>query len=89
VLDIVLGARWATLITMALFGGAMMPLAVMPAWMRNISHVSPVKWGILAMEGAIWRDLSVAELLRPCGILIRLGLAFFAFGILMLRRARL
>jgi len=31
----------------------MMPLAFMPAWMRNISHFSPVKGGILAMEGAI------------------------------------
>jgi len=44
------GAGWAILMVMAMFGGAMMPLAFMPSWMRNISHFSPVKWGILAME---------------------------------------
>ena len=67
----------------------MMPPAFMLAWLRNISHVSPVKWGILAMEGAIWREFSVAGLLLPYAVLIGIGLAFFTFGVLMLRRARL
>ncbi len=64
-----------------------MPLAFMPGWMRNVSHLSPVKWGILAMEGAIWRDFSIAEMLLPCGILIALALTTFLLGVLMLRRA--
>jgi ABC-2 type transport system permease protein len=83
------GAGWAALMIMAMFGGAMMPLAFMPAWMRNISHLSPVKWGIFAMEGAIWRDFSVTEMLLPCGILIALAFVFFSLGVLMLRRVRL
>jgi ABC-2 type transport system permease protein len=80
------GAGWAILMIMAMFGGAMMPLAFMPAWMQKLSHVSPIKWGILAMEGGIWRDFSPAEMLLPCGILIGLALAFFTLGVLMLRR---
>jgi ABC-2 type transport system permease protein len=83
------GAGWAILMIMAMFGGAMMPLAFMPAWMRGLSHFSPVKWGILAMEGGIWRHFSLVEMLLPCGILIGLALAFFALGVLMLRRAQL
>jgi len=83
------GAGWAILMIMAMFGGAMMPLAFMPSWMAKISHFSPVKWGILAMEGAIWRGFSVGELLVPCAVLLGIGAAFFALGVLMLRRARL
>jgi ABC-2 type transport system permease protein len=61
----------------------------MPTWMQRISHFSPVKWGIFAMEGAIWRNFSVGEMLVPCGILLALGAAFFGLGVLMLRRAQL
>ena len=82
------GAGWAILMILAMFGGAMMPLAFMPAWMRNISHFSPIKWGILAMEGAIWRDFSFTEMLLPCGVLIAVGAAFFTLGVLMLRRTQ-
>ncbi|MCX5646374.1 MAG: ABC transporter permease [Phycisphaerae bacterium] len=39
----VVGAGWAVLMVLAMFGGAMMPLAFMPPWMRDISHVSPIK----------------------------------------------
>ena len=58
-------------------GGAMMPLAFMPPWMRSISHVSPIKWGILAMEGGIWRGFTLPEMLLPCGVLLAFGSAFF------------
>ncbi|MCU0915358.1 MAG: ABC transporter permease [Planctomycetes bacterium] len=83
------GAAWASLMVMAMLGGAMVPLAFMPGSMRSISHISPVKWGILAMEGGIWRHFSPAEMLLPCGLLLVLAVAFFALGVLMLRRAQL
>jgi ABC-2 type transport system permease protein len=83
------GAGWAILMILAMFGGGMMPLAFMPAWMRNLSHFSPIKWSILAMEGAIWRGFSVTEMLLPCIILLALALAFFLLGVLMLRRSQL
>ena len=63
------GAGWALLMTMAMFGGAMMPLVFMPPWMRAVSCISPVRWGIIAMEGAIWRDYRFVEMLSspvPC-----------------------
>ena len=85
----VTGAGMAMIMLMAMFGGAMLPLFVMPTWMQSISHLSPVKWGILAMEGAIWRHFSFTEMLMPCGILLGVGAAFFGLGVLLLRRARL
>jgi ABC-2 type transport system permease protein len=83
------GAGWAMLMIMAMFGGAMMPLAFMPPWMQGLGSFSPVKWSVLAMEGAIWRDFSAGEMLLPCGVLILFGVAFFLLGVLMLRRVEL
>ena len=40
------------------------------------------------MEGAIWRDFSVIEMLAPCGVLVALASGSFLLGVLMLRRAR-
>jgi ABC-2 type transport system permease protein len=75
------GIGWAVLIVMSMLGGGMIPLFVMPGWMRTVSHVSPVKWSILAMEGAVWREFSLVEMLQPCGILLAVGIACFLIGV--------
>lgn len=60
----------------------MVPLFVMPAWMRTLSDISPVKWSILALEGAIWRGFSLSEMLLPCGVLLAFGACFTILGML-------
>ena len=79
------GAGWAMLMPMTLFGGGMMPQFIMPAWMQTVGHASPVKWAILAMEGAVWRRFSLTEMLLPCGILLAFGTVCFAIGVRALR----
>jgi len=79
-------AGWAMLMIMGMIGGAMMPLAFMPSWLRSFSHISPVKWGIYTLEGAIWRDFSPTEMVSPCLILLGIGLTSFLLGVIMLRR---
>lgn len=74
------GAGWAMNTVMAMFGGAMMPLAFMPSFMQTWSHASPVKWSILALEGAIWRNYSIMDMLLPWTILIVIGSLGFALG---------
>ena len=74
------GAGWAIIVMMCMFGGGMMPLAFMPRFMTTISHFSPVKWGILALEGAVWRDFTFAEMLIPCGVLLAIGAVSFTVG---------
>lgn len=76
----VAGAGWAAFVVMAMIGGGMVPLFVMPSWMLTLSNASPVKWGILALEGAGWRGFSAAELATPCGVLLAIGAACFATG---------
>jgi ABC-2 type transport system permease protein len=82
----VAGAGWAILMIMAMLGGGMMPLAFMPSWLRHFSHISPVKWSILAIEGAIWRKFTPTEMLTPCLILLAIGAAAFLLGVFSLRK---
>src|SRR5262249_46109858 len=82
----VAGAGWGVLLPMAMGGGGMVPLMAMPDWMLTLSNVSPVKWGILALEGATWRGYSLAEMATPCGILLAVGAACFALGVRSLAR---
>jgi ABC-2 type transport system permease protein len=80
------GAGWAIMMPLAMLGGAMIPLIAMPAWMITISHASPIKWAVLALEGAIWRGFAPADMLLPCGILLTVGLVCFAAGSRALQR---
>mgnify|MGYP006088541001 FL=1 len=80
------GAGWAINMVMAMFGGAMIPVMFMPQFMKSLSLLSPVKWGILAMEGAIWREFSLAEMMLPCGILLGIGIVGVVVGTKMLNR---
>lgn len=84
--DSVAGAGWAILMVMAMLGGGMVPLIAMPSWMKTASNISPIKWGIVSLEGAIWRDYSLPEMLLPVGILVGVGLLFFAFGVVRFSR---
>lgn len=74
------GIGWACLLTLAMIGGGAIPLAFMPPWLREVGHVSPVKWGILAIEGGLWRGLSPTEMLLPIGLLLAIGATCFTIG---------
>lgn len=80
------GIGWAVVIVMSMFGGGMIPLLFMPSWMRALSSASPVKWAILALEGAVWRGLSPTEMIVPCGILLAVGVLGFLVGARAFRR---
>ena len=79
------GAGWAMLMPMTLFGGGMMPQFIMPPWMRTVGNLSPVKWAILGMEGAVWRGFSLGEMLGPAAILLGFGVVCFTIGVRALR----
>jgi ABC-2 type transport system permease protein len=82
------GAGWATLLLFAMLGGAMVPLAAMPAWIRALSVVSPIRWGIFALEAATWRGLTIAEMARACASLVATGAIALAVGLGAQARAR-
>lgn len=79
------GVGWATLLVLSMLGGGMIPLFVMPDWMQTLSNVSPVKWSILAMEGALWRGFGWSEMLMPCSILLLVGTIGLVLGFSLFR----
>jgi ABC-2 type transport system permease protein len=81
------GAAWAMLMPLSMIGGAMVPTFIMPSWIQSVSFISPIRWAMLAIEGGVWRNFSVAEMATPCAILITIGIACFALGTRGLREA--
>jgi len=75
------GISWAILVVLAMIGGGMVPLAFLPPFMQKASMISPIRWGIEALEGAIWRGYSPAEMALPCGVLLAVGAVCFAIGV--------
>jgi hypothetical protein len=59
--------------------------AILPV--QRISHLSPVKWGILALKGAIWRGFTLGEMFIPCAILLAVGVICFGAGVTILSRS--
>lgn len=80
------GASWGINVLMAMFGGGMIPLAFLPGLMRTLSHASPIKWAVLSMEGAIWRDFSLGEMAIPIGVLLAVGTLAGIFGTVSLTK---
>ncbi|MBL4684677.1 MAG: ABC transporter permease [Nannocystaceae bacterium] len=82
----VAGSSWALMMPMAMLGGGMIPLIAMPQWMLCASSVSPFKWAIFAIEGAIWRDLTISQLALPLAILLGLAALLYAVGVAIFHR---
>lgn len=80
------GVSWGVMLPLSLLGGVMFPLYLMPQWMQVLSNISPMKWALLALEGAVWRGFTPAEMLLPCGVLVGIGVVAFSFGASRLRR---
>jgi ABC-2 type transport system permease protein len=80
------GGSWVIIMPLAMVGGGMIPLVAMPPWMLTASYVSPFRWAILAIEGGVWRDLTLTEVALPIGILLALALGLFAVGASIFRR---
>ncbi len=83
------GAGWGIMLVFSMTGGGMIPLIAMPTWMVTLAALSPVRWGITALEGAIWRGLSYQEMLLPVGILVSIGVISFTIGVTVLSRRQL
>ncbi|MFO0972850.1 MAG: ABC transporter permease [Phycisphaerae bacterium] len=84
----VASAAWAILVVLAMIGGGMVPLMFLPKALQKLAVISPIRWGVEAMEGAIWRGYSLTEMLRPCAVLVAIGAGAFLVGTLRFSRGR-
>ena len=72
---------------LAMLGGGMMPLVFFPSWLVPFSHISPVKWGIYSLEGAIWRGFTLGDMMLPLAILLGVGALGFVLAMRVQKRA--
>lgn len=80
------GAGWAVLLACAMLGGAMVPVSLMPDSLREIGAFSPVRWGLSALEIALFRAGGTRDLMRHCAALLALGVGGVAIAAFVLRR---
>jgi ABC-2 type transport system permease protein len=81
------GAGWAIMLIFSMTGGGMIPLVAMPGWFLSLSKISPVRWGIISLEGAIWRGYSYAEMMPAVTILLVVGIVGYAIGVWILTKS--
>lgn len=79
------GIGWGLSLPLSMLGGGMVPLFLMPEWMQRLANISPMKWTLMAYEGAIWRGFTLTEMLLPCAVLVTIGVVAFSIGARRLR----
>jgi ABC-2 type transport system permease protein len=80
------GAGMAIIMVLAMLGGCMIPAMFLPGFMQTLSYVSPVRWAIQAIEGAIWREFTWNEMMMPLSVLLGFGAVCFVIGNQVLKR---
>ena len=76
-----------SVIILAAVGGVFVPVFVMPPFMRRVSVLSPLNWGLEGFSGVFLRGADLAQVLPQALRLLLFG-AVFAAGALAVRRVR-
>lgn len=84
----VAGAGWGSLLVLGMIGGIMVPRMIMPSWLVSLGGLSPVRWGLLALEHVLWRGGGIDDWLSPSLSLLAVGMLGIALGGLVLSRSR-
>lgn len=68
-------------LTLAPLGGAWWPLEIVPRFMQQIGHLSPVAWAMDGFHELIFNQGSLMDVLPEIGILLAIALVLFGIGI--------
>ncbi|MFN8099721.1 MAG: ABC transporter permease [Dermatophilaceae bacterium] len=68
----------AVTLPMAMLGGALWPLSIMPGWMQRVAQILPTTW-VTSLNASLFSgfNLGVWDLARPIGLLIGLACVMF------------
>ncbi|HEY3403261.1 MAG TPA: ABC transporter permease [Ohtaekwangia sp.] len=76
---------WSLLQVLACFSGIMFPITIMPPWMVTVTDMNPLKWGVKAMEVALWQEIKLEAILLPLGIPFVCGVILFGISAYIFR----
>jgi ABC-2 type transport system permease protein len=69
-----------------LLSGFMTPIDAMPAWIRPLTYLDPMRWFVEIVRSVLLRGATLADVARPLGFLTLLGVAVIAAASLRFRR---
>lgn len=72
-------------IAMAALGGVMIPLSVMPEFMKSLGRLTPHAWALSGFQDIIVRGYGVAAILPEAGVLLAFAAVFFTVGLIRFR----
>ncbi len=73
------------LLLCAMLGGSMFPYENLPAFLQVLGQYTPNRWGVLVLQG-VARAKPLAELVRPLGGLVGLGVLGCLLALMSLKR---
>ncbi len=73
------------LLSLAFFGGGMVPFDELPNFMKSIGEFTPIRWGVLGING-VMHTQSLSNYIRPCLALLIGGMIMGAVGSTILKR---
>jgi ABC-2 type transport system permease protein len=74
-----------SVVILAVLGGVMVPMFVMPPFMRAIAQISPIYWGIEAYQDVILRQAAFSVIAGKIAILLGFAAVFSLISILRFR----
>ena len=73
-------------LVMSALGGSMVPLYLMPGWLRWVGGFTPSAWSIELFDGVVTRGLSLFDLMTPLLLLVAVAVLSFSAAILLTQR---
>ncbi len=59
-----------SVVILSAIGGVWVPVEVLPPVLKNISLISPMRWGLEGINNILLRQCGMKDILKPCGILL-------------------
>jgi len=78
-------AMFATLI-LVMLGGAWVPSFMFPAWVQQVTLVTPTRWAIAGLDAVTWRGLGVPAAAPAVAVLFGFALLFTGAAVWRFRR---
>lgn len=72
-------------LTMGPIGGAWWSLRIVPTWMAQLGHVTPIAWAMDGYNALIYRDAGWSGVAQPVAVLLGMAALFFVLGLWRIR----
>jgi len=73
-------------LTMSALGGSIVPLFIMPPFMKKLAMISINYWGLESFYDVFWRDFSISEMIPGVTMMLAIGLVLSSLSVFLFKR---